>query len=377
MKSKLFIVLICTFSTCFMFSNEAILVTETTIVLNFNESKELFFSFAEGDEIIFDMKMIRGKHIKEIEILEMPTNSLLTEFKSRSFNNKRIQIKNKGIYKFRFFSSSFTRRVCKITIKRIPKNDLSKGFNTNWKWETITDTTYVPYQMDSLTGYQTIKYKETIRELKSTNIEEIMLFEKSQKVHSYYNENRSKTYLKVDLPLLTNSEFREENLIAWSYWIGVGQEGREAYKKNLKSASKLVGKVATKYYQSPLAAIAVGAITKLITPQTGEDVEYYFIPDFSNVQKFYNNLGFLQFDMGKGRAAYGRDDELKEGTFYIGLSNDNKIRGIEVEVKILALKEIKIFENITYDREKEEPQFITLNKTRMNVNQTRIRVPVE
>ena len=377
MKIKLLIILTYFFSTYLLFSNEPILVTETTIVLNFNESKELFFSFAEGDEIIFDMKMIRGKHIKEIEILEMPTNSLLTEFKSKRIDNKRVKIRNKGIYKFKFFSSSLTRRICKIVIKRIPKNESGKTFNTNWKWETIRDTVYTPYQVDSIIGYQTIKYKETIRELKSTIIKELMLFEKSQKVHSFYNNNKSKTYLKVDLPILNNSEFREENLIAWSYWIGVGQEGQDAYRKNLESVSKLVSKAATKYYQTPLAGIAVGTISKLILPQTGEDVQYYFIPDYPNVQKFYNDLQFLQFDMGKGRAAYGRNDKLKNGTFYIGLSNDNKLLGIEVDVKVLVLKEIKNYENITYDREKQEPQFVTLNKIKMNINETKTRVPVE
>lgn len=216
-----------------------------------------------------------------------------------------------------------------------------------------------------------------MRELKDTQIEEIMLFEKSEKVHSFYNENKSKTYLKVDLPTLKNDEYREENLEAWSYWIGVGQEGHEAYKKNLKSISKLVGKAADVYYQTPLAGIAVGAVTELIIPQTGEDVQYYFISDFQNVQLFYSNQQFLQFDMGKGRAAYGRNDKIKQGVFYIGLSNDNEIRGIDVEVKVLAVKEIKIFENVTYDREKEEPQYVTLDKTRMNINETKVRVPVE
>ena len=377
MKIKLLITFFYLYSTYLIFSNEPVLVTETTIVLNFNESKDLFFSFDEGDEIVFDMKMIRGKHIKEIEVLEMPSNSLLTEFKSSGLKDKRVHIKNKGIYKFRFFSSSLTRRVCKIVIKRIPKNESGKNFNTNWKWETITDTIYTPYQIDSLTGYQTIKYKETIRELKSKYIEEIKLFEKSQKVHSYYNDNKSKTYLKVDLPLLNNSEFREENLIAWSYWIGVGQEGQDAYRKNLESVSKLVSKVATKYYQTPFAGIAVGAISKLIIPQTGEDVEYYFIQNFENTQLFLNGQPFYLFDKGKGRAAYGRYDKIKKGTFYIGLSNDNKLLGIEVDVKVLALKEIKIFENKIYDREKQDPQFITLNKTKMSINKTRIRVSVE
>lgn len=358
-------------------SQESILINESTIILDVDQTKELYFSFAEGDEIIFDMQMIKGKHIKEVEAIEMPSNTLLTEFKAKSINNKRIQIRNKGIYKFRFYSSSLTRRVCKIKIHRIPKNETVRDFNTNWKWKTIIDTTYTTYQEDSLVGYQTIKYQETIKELKDTQIEEIMLFEKSQKVHSIYNDNSNRAYLRASLPIIESSLLKEEKLLAWSYWIGVGQEGQEAYKENLKSVSNLVGKAADIYFKTPLAGIAVGAISKLIIPQTGEDIQYYFINDFENVQQFLNGQQFYLFDQGKGKAAYGRNDKIKQGDFYIGLSNDNDFRGIDVDVKIMAIKEIKIYENVIYNREKEVPQFVTLNKTRMDIHKTKIRVPVE
>lgn len=377
MTSKLFITFAFLLIFKLSFSTEPILVTESTIVLDIDETKELYFSFAEGDEIVFNMQMVKGKHIKELQIIEMPTNTLLTEFKTKGVRDKRIQIRNKGIYKFRFYSSSLTRRVCKIQIHRIPKDDTTKRFNTNWKWKTLRDTTYVAYKEDSLVGYQTIKYKETIKELKETKLEEIMLFEKSQRVHSYYNENVSRTYLKVDLPLLTTSALREENLIAWSYWIGVGQEGQQAYQNNIKAIANLASDAVNVVYQNPLAGIAVGSISELMIPQTGEDVKYYFILDYQNVQLFYKNQQFMQFDMGKGKAAYGRNDKLKEGVFYIGLSNDNKLTGIDVDVKVLAVKEIKIYENIIYDREKEQPKYITLNKTRMDINETKIRIPVE
>ncbi|WP_323787905.1 hypothetical protein [Psychroserpens sp.] len=377
MNSRLLIFLIAFFFQSLLFAQELVKVTESTIVLDMDQTKELFYSFAQGDEVVFDMEMEKGKNIKLVEIVEMPSNTLITEYKASNIKDKRIQIRNKGIYKFKFYSSSITRRVCKIKIHRIPSVSSTIDFNTNWRWETVRDTTYIAYQEDSLIGYQTINYKEIMRELKDTQIEEIMLFEKSEKVHSFYNENKSKTYLKVDLPTLKNDEYREENLVAWSYWIGVDQEGQDAYKKNLKSISNLVGKTADVYYQTPLAGIAVGAVTELIIPQTGEDVQYYFISDFQNVQLFYSNQQFLQFDMGKGRVAYGRNDKIKQGVFYIGLSNDNEIMGIDVEVKVLAVKEIKIFENVTFDREKEEPQYVTLDKTRMNINETKVRVPVE
>ena len=159
MKLKLLSTLTALFVFNLTFSQESILVTESTIMLDLEQTKELFFSFAEGDEILFDMQMVKGKHIKEIEIIEMPSNSIISEFKVKGIANKKIQIRNKGIYKFRFYSSSLTRRVCKIKVKRIPDDVSTVNFNTNWKWEVKRDTTYAAYQEDSLVGYQTIKYK--------------------------------------------------------------------------------------------------------------------------------------------------------------------------------------------------------------------------
>ncbi len=359
------------------YGQERISITEATLRLTFEETKEMFYSFAEGDEIILNLSMVRGKHIKEVEIIELPNNSIFLEFKAKKIENKRIKIRNKGMYKFRFYSSSITNRICKFSIDRIPESIETTSFNTNWKWLTVKDTIYTPYQIDSLIGYKTTVYQETIRELKSEKLEEIMLFEKSQTVHSYYNENISKSYLKVELPIINSTFLREENILAWSYWIGVGQESQEAYSKNVHSATKSLGNLANLYYQTPLAGIALGAISNLVTPQIGEDIEYYFIPDFQNVQNFYNNQSFLQFDMGKGRAAYGRNDSLKEGTFYIGLSNDNLLKSIEVNVKVLVVKKVKVYENVVYNRQKKEPEYVTLNKIRRNIIETKIRVPIE
>lgn len=359
------------------FSQEQILVTESTIILDVDQTKELYFSFAEGDEIVLNLEMVKGKHIKEVEVIQMPSNSLFTEFKTNGIKNKRVTVRNKGIYKFRFYSSSLTRRVCKVKIYRIPKYENTKLFNTNWKWETKRDTVYTTYQEDSLVGYKTIKYKETIKELIDTKFEEIMLLNKSQRVHSYWNSNSSRTYLRVNLPSINSSFLREERLIAWSYWIGVGQEGADVYKENIKIVSNLTSEVANLYYNTPLAGIAVGAITDLMIPEIGQDIQYYFINDFENVTKFLNQQSFFQFDQGKGVAAFGRNDSIKQGTFYIGLYNDNRRLGLDVDVKVLAIKEVKLFKNVTYNREKEQPQYITLQKIRTHINETQIRVPIE
>lgn len=353
-----------------------ILVTESTISLNLEETEELFFSFTEGDIIEFDFEMVKGNNIKEIEVYELPNNKIFSEFKAEKISKKQINIRNKGLYKFKFYSSSLTKRVFKIKIYRIPADESTKNFNTNWKWKTIRDTIYTPYTSDSITGYKTIKYKEKVKELiKTENIEDI-LFNKSQRVHSFYNENKSYTYLRVDLPNQISTELKEEKVIAWAYWIGVGQEAQKAYQENAKSVGDLA-KGVTSIYGTPLASLAVGTITELLIPKTGEDVFYTFIPDHGNAEKFVNGQSYLQFDTGKGIAAYGKNSNRTQGTFYIGLHNDNQFQGIDVDVKVVAVKEVKTFAIIEYDREKEEPITVTLNKTRMDINETKIRVPVE
>ncbi|WP_055448376.1 hypothetical protein [Lacinutrix mariniflava] len=364
-------------STQHSFSTEKpILVTESTISLNLDETEELFFSFAEGDIIEFDFEMVKGKHLKEIEVFELPNNKIFSDFKVQKISKKQIHIKNKGIYKFRFYSSSLTRRVGRVKIYRIPADESVKDFNTNWKWKTVRDTIYTPYTADSITGYKTIKYKEKIRELVKTENIEDLLFNKNQRVHSYYNENKSSTYLRVDLPNPIKNELKEEKVIAWAYWIGVGEEAQKAYKQNAESVGSLAKGIAS-IYGTPLAGLALGTITDLIIPKTGEDVLYTFITDHENALKFINNQTYMQFDTGKGIAAYGKNSNLTQGTFYIGLSNDNQLQGIDVDVKIVAIKEVKTFGIVEYDREKEEPILVTLNKTRMDVNETKIRIPVE
>jgi len=376
MKTNLLLLFITSITFNFCYSNNPILVNESTIMLDLDQSKELYFSFAEGDEIIFEMEMVKGKHIKEVKIIEMPTNTIFTEFKAEQINKKSISISNKGIYKFSFYSSSLTRRVCKIKIYRIPANESTKNFNTNWRWEIKRDTTYTAYQQDSLVGYKTIKYQEMIRELKETKIEEILLLDRLEKVHSILNSNKSRTYLKVDLPLIDTYQLKEEKLIAWSYWIGVGKESQEAYKRNTKMIGDMAKGLASTY-TSPLGAYAVGAISDLIVANTGNDIEYFFVNDYQNVEQFMNYQQFSLFDKGKVINSYGKKDRPNNGTFYLCLLNDNNYTPVEVDVKVVAVKEIKIFENITYNKEKEEPQYVTLDKTRMNINETRVRVPVE
>ncbi|MGH1388304.1 hypothetical protein [Kordia sp.] len=376
MKNKIYVFLMVLMEISIVNASEPVDVANLSVKLSFQKTIDHYYSFDEGDEIVFNMEMIKGRHIKSIEITALPSNILLSEFKAKKLVNQRIKIKKKGVVRFRFYSSSLTNRVCRARIQRIPSDASKIDFNTDWKWKVLKDTTYVKYTQDSLTGYRTVKYQEKVKKLKEERTEEILIFDKSQRVHSRTNLNNNKSYLRVSLPNLINTNYWQEKLLSWAYWIGVGEASQEAYQKNLESVKELAKGVATRY-MTPLGALAVGKITNMILPNIGDDVQYYFILDYENAQKFYNDHEFYQFDMGKGRAAFGRHDQFPKGSFYIGLSNDNLTRGINVNVKVIAVKQVKIFEDVIYNREREEPQYITLHKTRMKINETSIRIPVE
>ncbi|MEA3451913.1 MAG: hypothetical protein U9Q83_08435 [Bacteroidota bacterium] len=352
---------------------EPVDVADLTIKVGGMQTEELYYGFAEGDQLVFNFEDVKGKPMKEIEIIELPSNSKFMDYKSSSITDKKIKVNQNSVYKFSFKNTAIGGRICKVKIQRIPQSEDLISFNTDWKWETLYDTTYVPYTEDSLVGYDTLHYKEKVKELVKTEQVEEMLFDKNQRVHSYYNENPSRTYLKVTLPTNKKEPYKEEKVIAWAYWIGVGEESQEAYSKNVKSLGGAASTLASTF-GTPLAGLAIGTITELMVPTKGDDVAYWFIADFANVQAFLNKQEFYQFDKGKGIAAYGRNTNKLQGTFYIGLWNDNNTRGIDVDVKIVAVKEVKIYEDKEYDRQKVTPRYVKLNKKRMVVNTTKIRV---
>ena len=90
--------------------------------------------------------------------------------------------------------------------------------------------------------------------------------------------------------------------------------------------------------------MAIGAVSSLALPSMGDDVSYWLLPDDSNAQLFQSGKTFHQFDQGKGIAAYGKNTDRLQGTFYVALLNDNYVQGIDVDVKISVIRETKFYE---------------------------------
>jgi len=79
-----------------------IMVTETNFKLPILGEEIFYFGFAEGDQVLFSFEEQNGKDLKEVEIVELPSNSLYKEFKTSKIQNKTLTVPRTGIYQFVF-----------------------------------------------------------------------------------------------------------------------------------------------------------------------------------------------------------------------------------------------------------------------------------
>ena len=126
----------------FSHSQTTIDVVESTLKIGALGEEVFYYGFAEGDKIIFNFEELKGKELKEIEIIELPSSSKFMDYKSVSIKNKELTVQKTGIYKFRFSNSAVAGRICKYKIQRIPASEVTANFNTSVYWKTNYDTTY-------------------------------------------------------------------------------------------------------------------------------------------------------------------------------------------------------------------------------------------
>ncbi|HEX8562705.1 MAG TPA: hypothetical protein VF676_06975 [Flavobacterium sp.] len=310
MNRSLLTILIFSFSN---FYSQTIDIAETTLKVSAFGEEALFYGFAEGDQLIFNFEELNGKELKELEISELGSSSMFMDYKSKKVENKIVNINRTGIYKFRLYNSSLGGRICKVKIQRLPATESTRKFNSAVYWKTINDTIYRTEQENYLIGRDTVV----------NNLTDIVA-----KVHSVTNANGNKTICGFSLP---------PNTVAWSYYLGVGQEGQKAYEEASKElASKFGPKIAKIPSYGPVAALALGGVSYLATLQSGEDIDYY-ITDTDNMYLFMAAQPFRCLKQSKVINAFSQMKAPLLGNFYVCLSNDNAVMGVAVTVKVTAI----------------------------------------
>lgn len=329
-------------------------VTEKTIKVSALSEDVFYCGFAEGDKLVFNFEEVNGKEIKEVEIIEYPSNLKFSDYKVKKIENKQIQVLNKGVYKFRLANSSLGGRVCKIKIQRIPVNENTINFNTKVNWVEKQETTYNTYTKDVIIGYET-KYEPRVKkELVKTDTIFTQLFDKNLRVHSETAIGKSQyTHATVELPQNTYfpnqlNPYKTNEVISWSYWIGVGQKSKEDYEKaNLKftSSIKVLGTLSG---YSALANMAATGISMFTNTNIGDNVNF----------KFYGiqNGKKIIIDYGNVVSASGRNDKITQGSFSVSLFNDNFREGIDVNIKMVVMQIQKTWQDIKYDEKIEIPK---------------------
>ncbi len=288
-------------------------INESTLKINGLGEEVYYCGLAEGDQLIFNFEEVKGKELKEVEIIEMPGASKFMDYKTSKIQNKTISINKTGIYKFRFSNSAILGRVCKFKVQRIPANDVTKNFNTSVYWKTVNDTTWTTEQEKYL-----VKADTTVQDL--TN--------QVAKVHSGGNLNGNKNVINFTLP---------DNTASWSYYVGVDQAGNQALQDATAQLSKVAAPIIKRIPgYGPMAALALGAACYIAKIQSGEDIDY-IVTDANNATLFNSGAACSAYKRGKVINDFSKMNAPLKGMCFICLSNDNAVTGVQVTVKVTAV----------------------------------------
>lgn len=357
MNAKILLVIASSITLFPAFAQEPIDVTDQTIKIGATRSEEIMLGFAGGDKIVFNFTEVNGKDLKEVEVIEYPSTSKFSDFKTNKIENKILAVSRQSVYIFRFKNAAFGGRVCKIHVQRIPANNETKNFNTAVSWIPKQDTTWNTYTKNIVIGYDTTFAQKTKKELIKTEQREELLLDKPQRIHSTTNENGNRTSVFFTLPPNSITHNKITKVIAWAYWIGVGEEANKAWQSNVKVMQSAI-KTGAAYFTTPLGALAIGAVANLLTPKLGEDV-YYAVTDQQNRNLFQAGQQFRLYDNGKGQAGYRKftNPGLCQGTYFICMSNDNSFQGIDATVKVIAIVETSEYEDKAFTEMIVNPRF--------------------
>lgn len=295
------------------YSQEAIDLIESTLKLGISEEKEFYFGFAEGDQIVLNVEIIKGKHLGEIEVCEYPSSIKFTDYETKTLTDKKIRVSKDAIYKFRFTNKGLLAKICKIRIQRIPLNESTKQFDSEVHWKTYLDTTYT---------------NKNERYLIKTDTTIVNVVDQVAKVHSIGNMNGNKTSINFTLP--ANTKY-------WSYYIGVDQSGQQAYKNATEQLTKFATPIVSRIPgYGPTAALALGLTSYITQIQNGEDIDYYLVTN-NNAQLFNAGQAFYYVKKGKVINDFSRLEGYSQDTYFICLSNDNAVTGVSVMIKVTAI----------------------------------------
>lgn len=359
-------------------AQKPVLVYEGTLKIKPMQEECLYFGFASGDQIVVQLSETGKKDLKEFEVTELPNSSKCKESDFHQIKDKHVAVNQKAVYQFSIKNGSLGYRTCKIRISRIPSDEKTANFNTGWKWETVYDTTYIPFSQDSIIGYDTLSKKKVSRELVSTELKEYNLLDKTVniKARGIVKHDNPRMCVPINLPKLENTETCKQEIVAWAYWMGVGPSADNFFSRNKGTLVNLSGLVTA----NPLAKLAIGVVTALIIPDGNKiDPVWYAVTDEAGKAAFMEGKDFHALDYGRGKGSYSRFSEAEQcqGPYYVCIKNENLHNSVDVTVKAVAIVKVETYKEKDHERTKTTPRYTSVDKTRMEIIPRQVRVNVE
>jgi hypothetical protein len=357
-------------------------VADLTLRLGANETKELYYSFAKDDQIVFNFEEADHKAVKEIDVTEATTGTKRFEdYESVLVKDKALLVSQKGVYKFRLYNAAmFKGRVCKLRIQRLPASAATQRFNTAVKWVDQADTAYTTHTKKVVTGNREYEVQKSRRVLARVDTSVAVLLDRQERVYGTLNLNGSSTSrLNFTFPVNTatpNLLFpdRTTEVVSWAYTLGVGDAGAVWYKDANKRATvnKAVGTAISAGLVSggtgAVAMLAIAGVSVFTNPPKGDNVLFYFGYSLNG-----NNY-VLNEGKGNSVTAFGRCTTPTQGGLTLNLTNDNTVDAINVTVKVVAVVVTKTYKDEQYTVKKSQP--IEETKTFRDPSVTYRKVPV-
>jgi hypothetical protein len=347
------------------------------------ETKEFYYGFAAGDQIVFNLEVIDGNQLKQVEILEYPNISKFSESKPLTkpqVINKTLSVSKEGIYKFTISSPMIGGKTIKLKIQRIPSNDASANFNTAVEWKERYDTTYTPYTEDSIVGYDTTYVPIKKKVLKSDNIELIKVLDNhGVEVHSLWYKctplideanygKLNEEIIKVDLPYTTKDDLQIVENLEWTYAVSVNQQMKLNAQKTKEDLLNFGGTVASLLGQ-PEFKVGFDLLNIITNDKSDQSVYCALIPSYNDAQLFKQDLQFNIYRQDNLVNTTGiRRESPLTGTVYIGLRNSNERTGFTVYVSCYVWRRSRTYEYVDDTERKITTRYVTLNKIRRNLN---------
>ncbi|WP_207426599.1 hypothetical protein [Pedobacter sp. SYSU D00535] len=316
MRTSFFLLLMLALSQL-AFAQTLIDVTDQTLKIAARTEEDFFYSFAEGDKIIISLQELNEKELKSFEVVELPGNTVFADYKTTRINSKTLKANKNSIYKFSISNSSLSGRVCKLKIQRVPFRPANATHNTSVYREVRGDSVF---------------FSITERYLKRSDTVAVSLVNQIAKVssRSALNQNSNQTIVDFTLPAGT---------VSWAYYIGVGTEGMkaeaEARSKFLNTSASLLSKFEG---YGTMAALALYGINAFDKAQGDDNVKYWFLPGWEQVQKYRRGQKFTHYKQGNVVNDAVQMKSPVTGKIFLALENDNLIEPIDVLVKVTAVQ---------------------------------------